>query len=135
MKPSYLWVIVLAGAWPVLAFGLRLAHEGRLPQDAVALASEVLGYLRVGLYSGVALILLMRRALSRRAGLGALAGYAFAVPVAYAFGRFGPVSVQWLASFHLPRVITDLVLVPLAIGFWGALPLILGAALGRRLGD
>lgn len=133
VQPSYIWIVFLAVGWPVVALGITAVYSGRLPEGGYELMAEALGFLRVGIYSGLALIVLIRKAATRRAGAYVIAGYALTVPLAYLLGVVGPLTLGILGE--LPQALDKLVLTPLAIGFWGSLPLIAGAAVGLWLGN
>ena len=48
MRPSYSWVILIAGFWPLVALGVTFLRFGELPGDGDQIAAAVLGFLLVG---------------------------------------------------------------------------------------
>jgi len=133
VQPSYIWIVFLAVAWPIAALGITILYSGHLPKGGYELMAEALGFLRVGIYSGLALIVLMRKAATQRASTYVITGYMLMVPLAYLLGVVGPLTLRILGE--LPQALDKLVLTPLAIGFWGSLPLIGGAAVGLWIGN
>jgi hypothetical protein len=102
--------------WPVLHTLIFLVRFGNLPPDGL---TEAVVFLPMGLVAGVALVLLVRRATSRRGQIGAIAGYLIAAPFALVGSLLG--------GLMLPPVVGTLI--------FGALPLIAGAVVGYAIGN
>ncbi len=131
MRLSYSWVILVAIFWPALALGVTFVRLGTLPGDGEQIAAGTLGFLLVGVLSGLVLVfLLRRRAMDRSGRIFVVVGYALATPFGYAFGVVGPLALEAFPGAQLPGSIVYLVLFPLAIGFYGSLLPICGAAVG-----
>jgi hypothetical protein len=130
MRLSYSWVIPIAIFWPALALGVTFVRFGTLPGDGEQIAAGTLGFLLVGVLSGLVLIFLLRRATERSGRIFVVVGYALATPFGYALGIVGPLALEAFPGAQLPGSIDYLVLFPLAIGFYGSLLPICGAAVG-----
>jgi hypothetical protein len=130
MRLSYSWVIPIAIFWPALALGVTFVRRGTLPGDGEQIAAGTLGFLLVGVLSGLVLIFLLRRATERSGRIFVVVGYALATPFGYALGIVGPLALEAFPGAQLPGSIVYLVLFPLAIGFYGSLLPICGAAVG-----
>lgn len=134
MSPSYILVVPIASFWPLAALGVTLARFGELPGDIEQVAAAVLGFLLVGALSGLVLISLLRRTASRSGSAFTLVGYVLAAPLGYVFGIVGPLALEAFGEGWLPQGVVYFLLFPLAIGFYGSLPPICGAAAGLLLG-
>jgi hypothetical protein len=134
MTLSYFLVIPIAIFWPLLALGVTFARFGELPGDSEQVATAVLGFLLVGVLSGFVLISLLRRTASRPGSVFVVVGYALAAPLSYFFGIVGPLALEAFGVGWLPEGIDYFLLFPLAIGFYGSLPPICGAAAGLLIG-
>jgi hypothetical protein len=130
MRLSYSWVIPIAIFWPALALGVTFVRRGTLPGDGEQIAAGTLGFLLVGVLSGLVLIFLLRRATERSGRIFVVVGYALATPFGYALGIVGPLALEAFPGAQLPGSIVYLVLFPLAIGLYGSLVPICGAAVG-----
>ncbi len=138
MSPPYSLVIPIASFWPVVALGVAFARFGELPGDGEQVVAAVLGFLLVGVLSGLVLVSLLRRTASRSASAFVVLGYVLAAPFGYVFGTVGPLALEAFGATRLPDGVDYFLLFPLAIGLYGALPPICGAAAGLligRLGD
>jgi hypothetical protein len=136
LRPSYLWVIPIACAWPAAAFGVTFARFGRLPVgDGYQNAAAVEGFFLVGVLSGSVLVFVLRRTASRPGRILGVAGYALAAPFGYLFGVLGPLPLEVFDVALLPNAVNYLILFPLAIGLYGSLPLIIGAVVGSWIGS
>lgn len=94
----------------------------------------MLGFLLVGVLSGFVLLSLLRRMASRQRSVFIVVGYALAAPLGYVFGIVGPLALEAFGVGWLPGDIDYFLLFPLAIGFYGSLPPICGAAVGLLIG-
>jgi hypothetical protein len=130
MRPSYSWVIPIAGFWPLVAFGVTFLRFGELPGDGEQVAAAVLGFLLVGVLSGLVLISLLRRTASRSTSAFVVGGYLLAAPFGYVLGIVGPLSLEAFGAGWLPRSMDYLLLFPLTVGFYGSLPPVCGAVIG-----
>ena len=130
MRPSYSWVIPIAGFWPLVAFGVTFLRFGELPGDGEQVAAAVLGFLLVGVLSGLVLISLLRRTASRSTSAFVLGSYLRAAPFGYVLGIVGPLSLEAFGAGWLPRSMDYLLLFPLTVGFYGSLPPVCGAVIG-----
>lgn len=130
MRLSYSWVIPIAIFWPALALGVTFVRFGTLPGDGEQIAAGTLGFLLVGVLSGFVLVFLLRRVMDRSGRIFVVVGYALATPFGYALGIVGPLALEAFPGARLPGSIDYLVLFPLAIGFYGSLLPICGAAVG-----
>jgi hypothetical protein len=130
MRLSYSWVIPIAIFWPALLLGVTFVRSGTLPGDGEQIAAGTLGFLLVGVLSGLVLIFLLRRATERSGRIFVVVGYALATPFGYALGIVGPLALEAFPEAQLPGSIVYLVLFPLTIGFYGSLLPICGAAVG-----
>ncbi len=130
MRLSYSWVIPIAIFWPALALGVTFVRFGTLPGDGEQIAAGTLGFLLVGVLSGFVLVFLLRRVMDRSGRIFVVVGYALATPFGYTLGIVGPLALEAFPGARLPGSIDYLVLFPLAIGFYGSLLPICGAAVG-----
>src|SRR3712207_9466823 len=94
MRPSYSWVILIAGFWPLVALGVTFLRFGELPGDGDQIAAAVLGFLLVGVLSGLVLISVLRRTVSRSTSAFVVGGYVLAAPFGYVLGIVGPRSEE-----------------------------------------
>jgi hypothetical protein len=134
MSQSYARVILIAGLWPLLALGVTFVRFGELPGGGEQVAAGVLGFLLVGALSGLVLISLLRRVGSRWGRAFVLIGYLLAAPLGYVFGIAGPLALEAFGPAWLPDGVVYFLAFPLAIGLYGALPPICGAAAGWLIG-
>ncbi len=134
MSPSYFLVVPIACFWPLVALGVTFARFGELPGDIAQVATAVLGFLFVGALSGLVLISLIRRMASRSGSVFIVGGYVLAAPFGYVFGIVGPLALEAFGVGWLPEGVVYFLLFPLAIGFYGSLPPICGAAAGLLIG-
>lgn len=134
MSPSYLLVVPIACFWPLVALGVTFARFGELPGGIEQVATAVLGFLFVGVLSGLVLISLLRRVASRSGSVFIVGGYVLAAPLGYVFGIVGPLALEAFGVGWLPEGVVYFLLFPLAIGFYGSLPPICGAAAGLLIG-
>ena len=130
MSPPYFLVVPIACFWPLVALGVTFARFGELPGDITQVATAVLGFLFVGTLSGLVLISLLRRVASHSGSIFIVCGYVLAAPLGYVFGVVGPLTLEALGVGWLPEGVFYFLLFPLAIGFYGSLPPICGAAAG-----
>ncbi len=130
MRLSYSWVIPIAIFWPALALGVTFVRFGTLPGDGEQIAAGTLGFLLVGVLSGFVLVFLLRRVMDRSGRIFVVVSYALATPFGYTLGIVGPLALEAFPGARLPGSIDYLVLFPLAIGFYGSLLPICGAAVG-----
>ena len=130
MRPSYSWVIPIAGFWPLVALGVTFLRFGELPGDGEQVAAAVLGFLLVGVLSGLVLISVLRRTASRSTSAFVVGGYVLAAPFGYVLGIVGPLSLEAFGAGWLPMSMDYLLLFPLAVGFYGSLPPVCGAVIG-----
>ncbi len=130
MSPSYARVILIAGLWPLVALGVTFMRYGELPGGGEQIAAAVLGFLLVGVLSGLVLMSLLRRVQSRWRSAFVLVGYFVAAPLGYLGGIAGPLALEAFDLARLPDGVIYLLLFPLVIGLYGSLPLICGAAAG-----
>ncbi len=135
MSPSYPLVIPIASIWPIVALGVTFARFGELPGNGEQeVAAAVLGFLLVGVLSGLVLISLLRRMASRSGSVFIVVGYVLAAPFGYVFGIVGPLTLEVFGGAQVPTSIDYFFLFPLAIGLYGSLPLVCGAAAGFLIG-
>ncbi len=134
MSPSYSLVIPIASFWPIVALGVTFARFGELPGNSEQVAAAVLGFLLVGVLSGLVLISLLRRMVSRSGSVFVVVGYVLAAPFGYVFGIVGPLALEGFGVTWLPDGINYFLLFPLAIGLYGSLPPVCGAAAGVLIG-
>jgi hypothetical protein len=130
MRPSYSWVIPIAGFWSLVALGVTFLRFGELPGDGEQVAAAVLGFLLVGVLSGLVLISVLRRTASRSTSAFVVGGYVLAAPFGYVLGIVGPLSLEAFGAGWLPMSMDYLLLFPLAVGFYGSLPPVCGAVIG-----
>ncbi len=130
MRPSYSWVIPIAGFWPLVALGVTFLRFGELPGDGEQVAAAVLGFLLVGVLSGLVLISVLRRTVSRSTSTFVVGGYVLAAPFGYVLGIVGPLSLEAFGEGWLPKSMDYLLLFPLTVGFYGSLPPVCGAVIG-----
>ncbi len=130
MRLSYSWVVPIAIFWPALALGVTFVRFSRLPGDGNQIAAGTLGFFLVGVLSGFVLVFLLRRAIDRSGRIFVVVGYALATPFGYVLGIVGPLALEVFPGARLPSSIVYLVFFPLAIGFYGSLVPICGAAVG-----
>ena len=83
MTPSYFLVIPIATFWPLVALGVTFARFGELPGDSEQVAAAVLGFLFVGVLSGLVLISLLRRMASRPGGMFMVVDCVLTAPFGY----------------------------------------------------
>ena len=98
------------------------------------MAAAVLGFLLVGILSGLVLLFLLRWVGGRQGTVFVLGGYVLAVPLGYLFGIAGPLALEALAPAGPGDGVVYFLLFPLAIGLYGSLPPISGAAVGWLVG-
>ncbi len=134
MSPSYARVVPIAVLWPLVALAVTFARFGGLPGGGDQLATAVLGFLLVGILSGLVLVSLLRRVGERRGSAFVLGGYLLAAPLGYVFGIAGPLALEAFGPAQLGDGVVYFVLFPLAIGFYGSLPPIGGAGAGWLFG-
>ena len=134
MSQPYARVILIAGLWPLLALGVTFVRFGELPGGGEQLAAGMLGFLLVGALSGLVLISLLRRVESRWGRAFVLIGYLLAAPLGYVFSIAGPLALEAFGPAWLPDGVVYFFIFPLAIGLYGALPPICGAAAGWLIG-
>lgn len=134
MSPPYARVVLIAGLWPLLALLVTFARFGGLPGGGDQLAAAVLGFLLVGILSGLVLISLLRRVGDRRGSVFVLGGYLLAAPLGYVSGIVGPLALEAFSPARTGDSVVYLVLFPLAIGLYGSLPPICGAVAGWLVG-
>jgi hypothetical protein len=103
---------------------------GELPGDGDQIAAAVLGFLLVGMLSGLVLISVLRRTVSRSTSAFAVGGYVLAAPFGYVLGTVGPLSLEAFGEEWMPKSMDYLLLFPLTVGFYGSLPLVCGAVIG-----
>ncbi len=130
MRPAYSWVIAIAISWPLAALVVTFLRFGELPGDGEEIAAALLGYLLVGVTSGFVLISVLRRTRSRLGRVLVIVGYTLGAPFGYFFGIVGPLTVEVFGGARLSSSIDYFLLFPLAIGLYGSVPPILGAAAG-----
>ena len=133
MRPVYPWVLAIAISWPLVALVVTFLRFGELP-DGEQIAAALLGFLLVGVISGLVLISVLRRTRSRLGRVLVIAGYTLAAPFGYVFGIVGPLTLEVFGGAQVPTSIDYFFLFPLAIGLYGSLPLVCGAAAGFLIG-
>ncbi len=134
MRPVYPWVLAIAISWPLVALVVTFLRFGELPGDGEQIAAALLGFLLVGVISGLVLISVLRRTRSRLGRVLVTAGYTLAAPFGYVFGVVGPLTLEVFGGAQVPTSIDYFLLFPLAIGLYGSLPLVCGAAAGFLIG-
>jgi len=134
MRLVYPGVLAIAISWPLVAFVVTFLRFGELPGDGEQIAAALLGFLLVGVISGLALISVLRRTRSRLGRVLVIAGYTLAAPFGYVFGIVGPLTLEVFGGAQVPTSIDYFLLFPLAIGLYGSLPLVCGAAAGFLIG-
>ena len=134
MRPVYPWVLAIAISWPLAAFVVTFLRFGELPDDGEQIAAALLGFLLVGVITGLVLISVLRRTRSRLGRVLVIAGYTLAAPFGYVFGIVGPLTLEVFGGAQVPTSIDYFFLFPLAIGLYGSLPLVCGAAAGFLIG-
>ena len=133
MRPVYPWVLAIAISWPLVALVVTFLRFGELP-DGEQIAAALLGFLLVGVISGLVLISVLRRTRSRLGRVLVIAGYTLAAPFGYVFGIVGPLTLEVFGGAQVPASIDYFFLFPLAIGLYGSLPLVCAAAAGFLIG-
>ena len=133
MRPVYPWVLAIAISWPLVALVVTFLRFGELP-DGEQIAAALLGFLLVGVISGLVLISVLRRTRSRLGRVLVIAGYTLAAPFGYVFGIVGPLTLEVFGGAQVPTSIDHFLLFPLAIGLYGSSPLVCGAAAGFLIG-
>ena len=130
MRPPYLWVIAITIAWALVALVVTFLRFGEWPGDGEQITIALLGFLLVGVISGLVLISVPRRTARRSGRMLVIAGYTLAAPFGYVFGIVGPLTLEVLGGAQLPSSIDYFLLFPLAIGLYGSVPPICGALTG-----
>ena len=102
----------------------------RVAGDGDQIAAAVLGFLLVGMLSGLVLISVLRRTVSRSTSAFAVGGYVLAAPFGYVLGIVGPLSLEAFGEEWMPKSMDYLLLFPLTVGFYGSLPPVCGAVIG-----
>jgi hypothetical protein len=134
MRLVYPGVLAIAISWLLVAFVVTFLRFGELPGDGEQTAAALLGFLLVGVISGLVLISVLRRTRSRLGRVLVIAGYTLAAPFGYVFGIVGPLTLEVFGGAQVPTSIDYFLLFPLAIGLYGSLPLVCGAAAGFLIG-
>jgi len=134
MSPSYAGLILVAALWPLLALGVTFVRFGELPGGGQQIAAAVLGFVLLGVLSGLVLISLLRRVESRLGRAFVVVGYLLAAPLGYVFGILGPLTLEAFGSTQTQDSAVYFLAFPLAIGLYGSLPLICGAGIGWLIG-
>lgn len=135
MKPAYPWVIAITIAWWMVALVVPFLRFGHWPGDAEDTASYLLGFLLVGVISGLVLISLLRRTRRRLGKVLVIAGYTLAAPFGYFFGVLGPLTLEGFGgAWLLSESINYFLLYPLTIGLYGSVAPICGAVAGLPIG-
>ncbi len=134
VSPSYARLILITSLWPLVALGVTFVRFGDLPGGGEQIAAAVLGFLLVGVLSGLVLVSLLRRAESRWGRAVVVVGYLLAAPLGYVFGIVGPLTLEAFGSAWQPDGVVYFLAFPLAIGLYGALPPICGAVVGWLIG-
>jgi hypothetical protein len=110
-----LWILLLTVLWPVIHLAVFALRFGHLPAQTTG---EAWVFLPMGFLSAIVLVTLINMAPIRASKVGAMVGYALAVPVAFIGSLFGGLVFEpWLAGI-----------------VYGALPLMAGTALGYLAG-
>ena len=110
-----LWVLLLTVVWPLIHLAVFALRFGHLPASMI---SQAWVFLPMGLLSAITLVVLMSVAPSRASRLGSMVGYLLAAPVAFLGSLVGGLVFEpWLAAI-----------------VYGALPLMIGAAVGFLAG-
>ncbi len=134
MSPSYFLVVPIACFWPLVALGVTFARFGELPGGGEQIAAAVLGFLLVGVLSGLVVISLLKRVESRWGRAFVVVGYLLAAPLGYMFGIVGPLTLEAFGPARPPDGVVYFLAFPLAIGLYGSLPPICGAVVGWLIG-
>ena len=134
MRPVYPWVILIAISWLLVALVVTFLRFDELPGGGEQIAAALLGFLLVGVISGLVLISVLRRTRSRLGRVLVIVGYTLAAPFGYVFGVVGPLTLEVFSGAQLPSSLDYFLLFPLAIGLYGSLPLVCGAAVGFLIG-
>lgn len=134
MRLVYPGVLAIAISWPLVAFVVTFLRFGELPGDGEQIAAALLGFLLVGVISGLVLISVLRRTRSRLGRVLVIVGYTLAAPFGYVFGIVGPLTLEVFGGAQVPTSIDYFLLFPLAIGLYGSVPLVCGAAAGFLIG-
>jgi hypothetical protein len=130
VRPAYPWVIAIIISWPLVALVMTFLRFGELPGDGEQIAAALIGYLLVGAISGVVLISVLSRTTSGLGRVLVIAGYTLGVPFGYFSGIVGPLTLEMFGEAQLPSSLSYFLLFPLAIGLYGSVPPICGAAAG-----
>ena len=134
MSPSYARLTLIAALWPLFALGVTFVRFGELPGGGQQIAAAVLGFVLLGVLSGLVLISLQRRVESRWGRAFVVVGYLIAAPLGYVFGIVGPLTLEAFGSTQTQDGVVYFLVFPLAIGLYGSLPLICGAGIGWLIG-
>jgi hypothetical protein len=102
VRPAYFWVIVAAVSWPLVALVVTFLRFGELPGNGEQIAAALLGFILVGVISGLVLISVLRRTTSRSRKVLVIAGYILAAPFGYVFGIVGPLTLEVFVGTSLP---------------------------------
>lgn len=122
MRPAYFWVIAAAISWPLVAFVVTFLRFGELPGNGEQIAAALLGFVLVGVISGLVLISVLRRTTNRSGKVLVIAGYILAAPFGYVFGVVGPLTLEVFVGTSSPASVTYFLLFPLTIGLYGSVP-------------
>lgn len=137
MKPSYLWLTLVAPAWAMFATGAnywRLSSmEGVEPNLGWIDLRFLLGFALVGALSGGGLIFMLRRSTGVLGPICLVCGYVLAIPVGFIFGIFGPFSIPETIWAYFEGFVHNAILIGV-IGIWGSFPLAAGTGLGYAIG-
>ena len=87
----------------LVAFGVTFLRFGELQGDGEQVAAAVLGFLLMGVLSGLVLISLLRRTASRSTSAFVVGGYVLAAPFDYVLGIVGPLSLEAFGAGWPPR--------------------------------
>ena len=134
MRPPYLWVIAITIAWALVALVVTFLRFGELPGNGEQVAAALIGFILVGVISGLVLISVLRRTARRSGKMLLIAGYTLAAPFGYVFSIVGPLTLEVFGEAQLPGSIDYFLLYPLAIGLYGSVPPICGALIGFLAG-
>jgi NhaP-type Na+/H+ or K+/H+ antiporter len=103
VRPPYPWVIAITISWALVALVVTFLRFGELPWGGEQITIALLGFLLVGVISGLVLISVPRRTARRSGRMLVIAGYTLAAPFGYVFGIVGPLTLEVIGGAQLPE--------------------------------
>lgn len=115
------FLLVTSFFWIVFGIGITLLRVGYFPLDIFETFGAILGFLFVGLLSGFLLFKQLHHSLRRFHKKFFLFSYISSLPLMYLLALGGTLTLEILPILSLPKILTFLILIPLAMGIWGTI--------------